>query len=253
VIDIISTGGIVFAHIMPAGRIFTITTGKIKVPPLPSRRRSIIREFGLNTSAHGVPGIARSQSITNTIFWSICFLTFAGIALYFIIREIRSYFDYSTQTSVNMISEWPQYFPAFTVCNLAPVRYDRFIKPFLNYTATLNINDTTTISSSQAKYIGDFFQMKINRNESIDEFFFPLNTMLMKCVFNGRSCSPMNFTSFSSSSYGLCYTFNAKLKNMNNVHYSDDYGGSGNLNLRFYVHSHQYVPYIREGKNRNLR
>jgi hypothetical protein len=235
---------------MPIATIFVIGIEAIRERRRPHRRRSIIREFSLNTSAHGIPGIARSQSIPNTIFWSICFTVFTAVALYFIIQEIRSYFDYTTQTSVNMINEWPQYFPAFTICNLAPVRYDRFIGPFLNYTATLNItdtNDTTTISLQQAKYMGDFFQMRINRNESINEFFFPLSAMLIKCVFNGRSCSAVNFTSFSSSSYGLCYTFNAKLKNVKNVRYSDEYGGPGNLYLRFYVHSHQYVPYIREG------
>jgi hypothetical protein len=235
---------------MPVGTIFVISIEPIKIRGKPRRRRSIIQEFGLTTSAHGIPGIARSRSIHNRIFWSVCFTAFIAVALYFIIQEIRSYFEYSTQTSVNIVSEWPQYFPAFTICNLAPVRYDRFIEPFLNYTASLNItdtNDTTSISLQQAKYIGDFFQMKLNQNESLNEFFFPLSAMLMKCVFNGRSFSAVNFTSFTSSSYGLCYTFNAKLKNLKNVHYSDEYGGSGNLNLRFYVHSHQYVPYVREG------
>jgi len=90
--------------------------------------------------------------------------------------------------------------------------------------------------------------MKINQNESLDEFFFPLNAMLMKCVFNGHFCSAVNFTSFPSSSYGFCYTFNAKLKNISNVLNSNEYGGSGTLNLHFYVHSNQYVPYIREGR-----
>jgi hypothetical protein len=232
---------------MPAGTIFVIGPKTIKVRRKPDRRRTIIREFALNTSTHGIPGIARSQSIHNTIFWSICFTVFAGITLYFVVQEIRSYFDYPTQTTVNLVNEWPQFFPAFTICNLAPVRYDRFIGPFLNYTATLNITDTASISFDQAQHIGDFFQMKINRNESLNEFFFPLSAMLIKCVFNGRSCLAVNFTSFSSSTYGLCYTFNAKLKNLKNVRYSDEYGGPGNLYLRFYVHSHQYVPYIREG------
>ncbi|CAF0993422.1 unnamed protein product [Rotaria sordida] len=230
--------------------IFVIDTNTNKKRRQAGRRRSIVREFALNTSIHGIPGIARSQSIHNTIFWWISFTIFTGITFYFVTQEIRSYFEYSTQTSVNIVSEWPQHFPAFTICNLAPVRYDRFIKPFLNYTTMLNItntNDTTSISLLQAKYMSDFFQMKINRNESVKEFFFPLSTMLMKCVFNGYSCSAVNFTSFSSSSYGRCYTFNAKLKNINHVHDSNEYGGPGRLNLRFYVHSHQYVPYIREG------
>ncbi|CAF2515109.1 unnamed protein product [Rotaria sp. Silwood2] len=226
--------------------IFVIGTTMNKTRRQVSRRRSIIREFGLNTSAHGIPGIARSQSIHNTIFWSISFIIFTGITLYFVIQEIRSYFEYSTQTSVNIVSEWPQHFPAFTICNLAPVRYDRFIELFRNYTATFNItntNDTTSISLFQAKYMGDFFQMKINRNESLNEFFFPLNAMLMKCVFNGRPCSAVNFTSFSSSSYGFCYTFNAKLKNSNHIHYSNEYGGSG-VGMIAMVHDNAQLPLI---------
>ncbi|CAF4932388.1 unnamed protein product [Rotaria sp. Silwood1] len=142
--------------------------------------RSIIQEFALNTSTHGIPGIARSQ-----------------------------------------ISEWPQNFPAFTICNVARIRYDQFIIPFLNYTNELNItntNDTTSFSLLQAKYVNEFF----------------------------RLCSASDFTSFSSSSYGLCYTFNAKLKNMTDVRKSNEYGGSGKLELSFYVHSHQYVPYTTE-------
>ena len=31
------------------------------------RRRSILQEFSVNTSTHGIPGIARSESVTNRI------------------------------------------------------------------------------------------------------------------------------------------------------------------------------------------
>ncbi|CAF3328727.1 unnamed protein product [Rotaria socialis] len=235
---------------MYSDTIFVISNKTNKRRERVVRRRSIIRQFALNTSTHGIPGIARSESMHNRIFWSISFVVFTGITIFFVTQEIRKYFEYSTQTSVDIVNEWPQHFPAFTICNLAPVRYDLFVQSFSNYTTTLNItnaNDTNSMSLQQIKRIGDFFQMKINRNESLDEFFFPLSSMLMTCVFNGRACSVVNFTSFSSSSYGFCYTFNAKLKNINSVHYSDEYGGPGLLNLGFYVHSHQYVPYIREG------
>ncbi|CAF4665308.1 unnamed protein product [Rotaria sp. Silwood2] len=211
--------------------------------------RSIIREFALNTSAHGIPGIARSQSIKNRIFWSISFVIFSGITLYFVIQTIREYFQYSTQTSINIVSEWPQNFPAFTICNVARIRYDQFIVTFLNYTNELNVtntNDTTSFSLLQAKYVNEFFRMKTNQNESLNMYFFPLSSMLIKCIFNNKNCSASDFTSFSSSSYGLCYTLNTKLKNMTNVRKSNEYGGSGKLELSFYVHSHQYVPYIEE-------
>lgn len=219
------------------------------------RRRSIVRDFALTTSAHGIPGIARSRTLPNRLFWSICFVAFASITLYFVTREIRAYFSYSTQTSVDMTSEWPQHFPAFTFCNLAPVRYDRFITPFLNYTASLNISDLTdsnSFTSAHMKHLFDFFQMKINRNESLDDFFFPLSSMLIRCTFNNVPCYASNFTSFSLPSYGLCHTFNAKRKGVANVYFSDEYGGTGNLNLRLYAHSHQYVPFVREGLSRML-
>ncbi len=223
------------------------------------RRRSIIREFSLNTSTHGVSRIARSQSIHNRVFWSVTSLIFTGVMLYFVIESIRAYFNYPTQTSVSIVEEWPQAFPAVTICNYSPLRYDRFIGPFLNYTNTLNItntNDTTTLNETQMLYISQFFQYKLRRDESLDEFFFPLSSMLIKCNFNGMNCSADNFTSFISTAHGLCYTFNAKLKNTidGGVRNSGDNGGNGYLGLRFYVHSHQYVPYTAPGKcteNRN--
>jgi hypothetical protein len=237
---------------MSTSSIFVVETNSDRVEHRQTlRRRSIIHEFGLTTSAHGIPGIARSKSIHNRLFWSISFVAFVSITIYFVVREIRSYFDYSTQTSINIVSEWPQHFPAFTVCNLAPVRYDRFIEPFMNYTKALNLTNMTefsTFTSAHIRHMGDFFQTSINRNQSLEPFFFPLQSMLMKCVFNGYPCSAANFTSFALPTYGLCHTFNAKLKKSNNVRYSDAHGGTGILSLRFYVHSHQYVPYIREGE-----
>ncbi|CAF3599659.1 unnamed protein product [Rotaria socialis] len=234
---------------MRVATVFRVDRSTIKSDRVRQGWRSIMREFALNTSTHGIPGIARSQSKKNRMFWSLSFLVFSGITLYFVIQTIREYFQYSTQTSVNLVSEWPQNFPAFTICNVAQIRYDQFIEPFLNYTNTLNITNTTDTSSFsllQSQYVKEFFRIKINQNESIIKFFFPLSAMLIKCVFNDRICSTSDFTYFLSSSHGLCYTFNAKLKNMTNVRKSDEYGGPGKLELSLYAHSHQYIPYARE-------
>ncbi len=234
--------------------IFPVNAEALKPDPTAHRRRSIIREFSLNTSTHGIPGIARSQSIHNCIFWTASLLIFTGIMLYFVIQSIRAYFDYPTQTSVAVIVEWPQAFPAVTICNYSPLRYDRFIDPFLNYTNSRNItntNDTTTFTSSQASYIRDFLQYKLNRDESLNDFFFPLSSMLINCTYNGVSCSTNDFTWFITPLYGFCYTFNAKLKN-GTVRYNSDNGAMGLLELQLYAHSHQYVPYFSKGKYHNL-
>ena len=216
------------------------------------RRRSIIREFALTTSTHGIPGIARSQSKHNRLFWSISTIAFTGIMLYFVTRSIRDYFDYPKQTSIDVIVEWPIAFPAFTFCNYCPVRHDRFVGAFLDYLKALNLTDNSTnaITANQTRYFQDFLQLKILQNESRDYFFFPLSAMLISCSFNNVPCQSSDFISFESSAYGQCYTYNAQIKNRSNggVRDSNEHGGTGLLRLRLYVHSHQYVPYFSDGE-----
>ncbi len=228
---------------------FTIDSEALKLErPIP-RRRSIIREFSLNSSTHGVSRIARSESVHNRVFWSVSLFIFTGIMFFFIIQSIRAYFGYPTQTSISIVMEWPQAFPAVTICNYSPFRYDQFIGPFLNYTNTLNItntNDTATFTESQAAFIRDFLRYKLNQNESLNDFFFPLSSMLIKCTYNGYNCSVNDFTWFITPLYGLCYTFNAKLKNTT-LRYNADNGSTGLFEIRLYAHSHQYVPYVSNG------
>jgi hypothetical protein len=150
---------------------------------------------------------------------------------------------------VNVVNEWPQYFPAFSLCNASPLRMDKFMEAFVNYTNALHLtdtNDTTTLSVFQAQYITGFLVEMLNSNESVESFFYSLTSMLYSCSFNSVACSAADFIPFLSSQYGLCYTFNAKLKNSTSgsIRYGNEYGGNGQLDLSLYAHSDQYVPYI---------
>jgi hypothetical protein len=217
------------------------------------RSGSILKEFALNTSTNGIPGIARSQSIHNRIFWSISTLAFTCIMTYFVVKSILQYYQYPTQTSVAIVVEFPQAFPAVTICNYSPIRYDQFIGPFLNYTNARNLTNTTNTTNftvTQSSYVYDFLLYKLNRGESLNDYFYSLESMMMSCSYNGMSCTPTNFTSFLSATYGLCYTFNAQLKNTSagSIKYNSDNGGFGSLLLGLYVHQNQYVPYLSSGK-----
>ncbi|CAF1400968.1 unnamed protein product [Adineta steineri] len=216
------------------------------------RAGSVIKEFSLNTTAHGVPSIARSHSIHNRVFWILSSLVFLGAMIYFVTEAIIAYFQYSTQTSVTVIVEWPQAFPAVTICNYSPLRYDRFISPFLNYTNARNITNTTNttiFTTAQAAYIQEFLLYKLNQNESLNDYFYSLESMMMSCNYNNMPCTTTNFTWFISPLYGLCYTFNALLKStgQSGIKYNADNGANGLLELSFYVHQNQYVPYLSNG------
>ncbi|CAF0841505.1 unnamed protein product [Rotaria sp. Silwood1] len=213
--------------------------------------RSIVREFALNTSTHGLPGIARSQSKHNCIFWTVSFFIFTGIMIYSVTQTIKNYFEYPTQTSVSIFVERSQVFPAVTFCNYSPVRYDHLIGPFLNYTNSINAtntNDTTTFTAEQTLLLRDFLQVQLNTGAPITQYFFSLDTMLIECVYNDKTCTTNDFISFLSSTYGQCFTFNAKTKTTNgsDLRYTNDDGGSGKLILRLYAQSHLYVPYASE-------
>ncbi|CAM4896408.1 unnamed protein product [Rotaria socialis] len=221
---------------------------------VPKRRRagSIINEFCLTTSIQGFPGIARSESIHNWLFWTVALICFTGIMVYFITQTIRAYFNYPTQTSVTIVVEWPQLFPAVSICNYGMIRYDRFIGPFVNYTNTLNITNTTdtaNFTETQSYYINDFLIDQLNQGAPFDNYFFPLDGMMISCAYNGQTCTVANFTSFISSAYGMCYTFNAKLKNVvdGGIRYGSENGENGLLKLVLYAHQQQYVPYTKIG------
>ena len=219
---------------------------------VPSRRASIIREFCLNTSTHGLPGIARSQSTPNRFFWCISLLSFTGFMLYLIITAILAYLAYPTKIDIDIVGEWPQIFPAFSLCNLGIIRFDQFIGPFINYTNTLgitNTNDTSIITPYQALYIGAFMRYETAQNRSMDPFYFSLSSMLHKCIYNGQQCSAADFIQFTTGTYGLCHTFNARLMNSSSkIRFGNDNGGDGRLELSLYLHSHQYLPYMNDGK-----
>jgi Amiloride-sensitive sodium channel len=208
----------------------------------------------LNTSTHGLPGIARSESIHNRVFWSISFICFTAVMVYFVTTALITYLNYPTQIDFNVIREWPQYFPAVSICNAVPFRLDQFIEPFFNYTRSRNIttpmNSSTNIPPYLSLSMGFFIIDRMNKNESLASFFFPLSSMLYKCTFNNLPCSEADFIPFTSAVYGLCYTFNAKMKNSSarKVRYGNEKGGDGVLDLELYMHSHQYLPYFWKGK-----
>jgi hypothetical protein len=231
--------------------IFLADPPETKVEKRQPRRRSIIREFCANTSAHALPGIARSQTMHNRMFWAISFIIFTGIMVYFVTAAVIAYFHYPTSIDINIVSEWPQYFPAVSICNVSPMRLDRFSEPFLNFTRENNLTspNSSAFSAYQLSNIGKFVGVGLNRNLSLGEYFFSLPSMLYSCIFNNQPCSPSDFISFTSSTYGSCYTFNAQLKENKNrtVRYVNQYGGEGSLSLEFFIHSHQYVPNIYNG------
>jgi hypothetical protein len=170
-----------------------------KHPYLNRRRRSIILDFFRATSIHGLPAISRAYGPTNLFCWSLIFILFTVVMLYFVTIAILAYFTYPTQTNVDIVVEYPMLFPAVTVCNYAVVRYDLFIGLFINYTNSVGLTSSNTsatpdfsdpnVQNAINQFITDF----LNKNENIIDFAFSLEELLFSCAYNGLSCSASDF------------------------------------------------------------
>lgn len=222
-------------------------------PPLSHpRRRSIIRDFALNTSAHALPGIARSQTLHNRLFWGISFVAFTGTMIFFIAQSIYNYFQYDTQTTISIVVERDQVFPAVTFCNICPARYDLLKDPlfeFINLTNLTSMDDRIDMEAKIPHHMVDFLIHSINTRHDLTQYFFALETMLIGCSYNAVPCNQSDFISFVSPDYGLCYTFNTRLKRSGDsrLRRVNDNGGPGTLQLHFYIHNHLYVPNVSDG------
>ena len=236
----------------PISTISLVETNKIMRKKKESRRCSIIRDFCLNTSAHALPGIARSESLHNRLFWIVSFFSFTGVMTYFIVTAIVGYFQYPTSIDITVVSEWPQRFPAVSICNFLPIQLNAFYDPFINFTTMANLTkpNASLYSIFTFSNIAAFTVNRLNQNLTMDPYFFSLSSMLYFCRFNSQPCSAADFISFTSSIYGGCYTFNARLKPNRNgtMRYLNDNAGQGILELGLYLHSHQSVPNLYNGR-----
>lgn len=239
-------------HDEPRGNTAYEETIENKLESEKIRRRSIIHEFCVNTTAHGLPSIANSTSLPHCLFWSVVFLGFAGLLIYFLVTAILAYYAYPTSIDIEIVSEWPQVFPAFSFCNYAPFIGDNFLQSFRNYSILNNLTNTNGTTEYQPTYndIATFLISSANKNESTDPFDFPISAMLISCQFNNVPCSANNFIKFVSPDYGACYTFNAKLKNTtdSSLLLANQYGGDGVLSLSFFIHGYQYLKNFVDGK-----
>ena len=114
--------------------VFPVDSEAVKSNYRQARTRSIIREFSSNTTAHGIPGIARSRSWPNRLFWTISTLTFLGIMLFFCIKVVINYFGYPTTADIEIETSYRVAFPAVSFCNFSPTRLDELYKAFVQET-----------------------------------------------------------------------------------------------------------------------
>ncbi|CAF1207916.1 unnamed protein product [Adineta ricciae] len=167
--------------------------------------------------------------------------------LYFVISNILQYCSYPTQTKVDIRLDRRMPFPAVTICNGNPYRYDNINQSLVSYyhrltSSNLTANQTV-LNSLLIPLIVDLFTR--NQTDELVSIGFQLSDVLLKCDYNGIDCSNA-FTASISPVMGNCYTFNWKASGT--VFTVNDYGETlvvrDGLTLWFYVPQELFFPSI---------
>ncbi|CAD5121661.1 DgyrCDS10151 [Dimorphilus gyrociliatus] len=219
-----------------------------------------------NLTENTVPRMSKANSVGKKVFWIIVLLFGLGMLTYQVTDRFIKYFNYPTVTEVEvpLATELP--YPTITFCNLNPMRRSKLTEAGIGITSlcgsgqSYQNSDWSSVNESDDKhylnwslmelknkyydektasaYKADKFQMLYSTIslEKRRELGHQLDRMLIGCEFNGRPCSPKNFTALLNPIYGNCYSFNAdgKLK-------SSQSGPRFGLKARVFLEQNEYV------------
>ena len=158
-----------------------------------------------NSTVHALPNLARTKSVPIIALWSLFLLLSAVSCAYLVSVSITTYFEYNSNTKIDIVFENSPEFPEIAVCNLNMFT-TLYAFNFLNDLLHKNgLNSTKDFYYVQvyAKSIAKKSTPEKQRNLS-----FSKDNFILDCVFNYEKCGIDNFTAYFDKMYGNCYKFN---------------------------------------------
>uniref|UniRef100_A0A8C5Q8D7 Acid sensing ion channel subunit family member 4 n=1 Tax=Leptobrachium leishanense TaxID=445787 RepID=A0A8C5Q8D7_9ANUR len=180
-----------------------------------------------NTQIHGLSHLQSSFPIIHRCLWTAAFLTALGLLLTWSFESLGYLMSHPVHTNVKMtwVSQLP--FPAVTLCRIQSMTRAAYGDSGLN----------STLAHHRPKAMDSQHLLSLS-----SQLEHPIDDMLIKCWFRGKTCSSQDFTPVFTR-YGKCYTFNAD-KNHPKV---TRQGGMGNgLEIMLDIQQEEYLPIWRE-------
>ena len=188
------------------------------------------------TSLHGARFLPTGNVIRRVI-WTLALLSCFGLSIVQVNKTMKAFYGrpFNTKITTKTANETTVIpFPAVTLCNSNFFNKRRY-KDFAKITNVSNeeieqkfkvvekilagSNDVYNNESKQRYpelFNRTFGEVSENQNyftlfsNRIEDMLLP-SSIFSSCYINGEICGAKNFTSFSNSFYGLCYTFNSGL------------------------------------------
>ncbi|KAL9982892.1 hypothetical protein ACROYT_G005003 [Oculina patagonica] len=193
-----------------------------------------LRSFAEDTSLHGARFLF-AGNVFRRLVWTLAVISCLGFCIYQVYETVHAYGERPFNTKITKKTAKKNInltFPAVTLCNINSLnrrRYMEFQKRWnLSneeielklevYTKMLARSEDLFNNESKESHEELFwrFRGKVPKNLSylhlfshrIEEMLLPV-TLFNSCFINGVVCGAENFTTFTSSVFGQCQTFNS--------------------------------------------
>ncbi|CAG5135863.1 unnamed protein product, partial [Candidula unifasciata] len=197
------------------------------------RLKTLYQEFGGSTSMHGIGGVLTTNPTWKRVMWSVVFLLGVGFSVYQFVLTMADYYSYPVTTVVTLKQENTAIFPAITICNLNQKRKSKMDESLVYATGTL---EEVEASPDDAIMKGLLRQDFLDNGDVADH---KISDMLIKCLFNKRRCSEVNFTRTDTATCGTCYTFEITDPLLQCVNRP---GPQNGLTLEVNIELYEYLP-----------
>ena len=224
-----------------------------------------LSSFAEATTLHGARFLS-SENVFRKIIWTLALTASFGLCIYQVYQTMDAFYNrpFNTKITTKTDSDGSGVaFPAVTLCNFNFLNQRRY----RNYSKRNNVSDEDielkikaieqmTAGSKEVyreesrKRNLEFFQRTYGEipekddlsklvSHDIKDMLLP-SSIFNSCVLNGRVCGSKNFTSFSHSDFGQCYTLNSGLNGHPLINVSLA-GGNFGLKLLLNIERDSYV------------
>ena len=184
--------------------------------------------FLMDTTLHGAR-FAFAECLLRRFLWNLAILASFAFCSYQAYWSWRQYFQrpFNTRITSKSALESGLTYPAVTLCNLNPQNIQRIVYLHSHYSREAmkqKRDDISKLLQLSNVVVADdilernpeFFDREKHvvlwklHSHQIEEMLLPnVPPSYTPCSFDGLLCGAKNFTSFTSSSFGQCFTFNS--------------------------------------------
>ena len=214
-----------------------------------------------NTTLHGARYLF-ARSTLRSLLWSLALLASLGFCHYQAYESLREYFQrpFNTKITSKSAEEGGLIFPTVTLCNFNSVNMNKMRSLLSNADLSREelqkrVDEISKLLIKSNDAITDEFKERysllFNRDQmeaflktyghQIEEMLLPnVPPTFISCSYAGLLCGAQNFSSFISTHFGQCFTFNTE-QNGNFPLKATMPGKNHGLKLRLNIQRNSYI------------